>query len=618
MAVVHLTRQENVSFAQLAKAVNADPALVARLLKLANGCRIAGSRPIVAIQDAVSLLGLTALRGLALGFSLLNNNRSGVCTNFNYPVFWSKNLARAVAMQTLAGVTHILPREESFTLGLLAHMGELGLASVYPEEYSNLLENKPSSMEELSHQEVQLFDIDHADLTAEMLEDWGIPAVLVAPVRCHEKSLAPQLDTNSRSNQLILLLMLSGCIADICLLPENQRQILVTELLSLGRKLAIPPNEVPDLCDHIVRDWSDWCQLFHVQPQSLPPFSELLNSTQSLTESDTEGTTAPPTAEKMRVLVVEDDRSMRGLLKALLARIMPDFDYREAENGRQGLELAMKEHPHLMVIDWFMPEKNGIELIRRLRETEQGRRIYILMLTGMKQDESHFIEAFEAGADDFLTKPIRAKVLAAKIQAGLRIITLNSEIERNQANLKRFASEFSMLTKRLQVVGTRDFLTGVLARSHALDWLRKTVDGLTSPQTISAILIRLDNLREINLTRGQQTGDEILRQIAHLVGDKLGPQQRLARYSGNIFLLLALGMNHSEVGAAAQRISQTITTKSFGQGEDHIALATHVAYAMGQPSEGGIDALLNAAEMHLAELRSRMTSRTSNATEKRK
>lgn len=66
LAVVQLTRQDNVSSAQLAHTIQAAPTLVARLLKLANACRAPGARPVLAIKDAVGILGLNAVRGLAL------------------------------------------------------------------------------------------------------------------------------------------------------------------------------------------------------------------------------------------------------------------------------------------------------------------------------------------------------------------------------------------------------------------------------------------------------------------------------------------------------------------------------------------------------------------------
>ena len=187
LAVVQMTRMDNVSSAQLAHAIQVDPALVARLLKLANACRIPGARPILAIKEAVGILGLNTVRGLALGFSLMTDKRSRACRSFNYSAFWSRNLARAVAMQALAASSRLMQGDEAFTLGLLSHIGELGLASLFPEEYALLLEQAPPFGVDCLTLEQQSFEFDHADLTGELLADWGFPASLIGPVVHHER-----------------------------------------------------------------------------------------------------------------------------------------------------------------------------------------------------------------------------------------------------------------------------------------------------------------------------------------------------------------------------------------------------------------------------------------------
>ena len=598
LAVVKLTRQDNVSFAQLAQAVKADPSLVARLLKLANGCRAPGSRPIVAIQDSVSVLGLTVVRGLALGFSLLNDSRTGKCRHFDYTAFWSRNLARAVAMQAVAGITRAMPGDESFTLGLLAHIGELGLASAFPEAYAELLENGPANINDLLLQERQSFELDHADFTAVLLEDWGIPPALIEPVRWHEKPEAANFIAGSRSERIFLGLMLASHIADICLAPENQRRVLMAELFLLGGKLSISPEILTDLCDTMVRDWGDWCRLLDVPAQTLPPFAELMKSSQLTPHGDFNGLPTASEGERFRVLIVDDVSLMRSLLKALLAHI--GHECLEAENGRQGLDLALKERPHLMIVDWDMPVMNGIELIRALRETEIGRNIYILILTGMNE-EKHLVEAFEAGADDFLTKPLNAKVLAARLRAGQRVVTLHRDIEHDQTNLKRFATEFSALNQRLQETRATDSLTGLLARVPALEWMRQTFGSSNGTEPVGAILIQLEGLDEINRTSGRQVGDEVVSRVAALVQTLVGPQEKLSRYSGSRFLLVCPGATKDDVGRLAIKIKQAIATQAFTIGEQLVHVAASVGFALGHALASEIDVLLNEAEFALAE-----------------
>ena len=140
------------------------------------------------------------------------------------------------------------------------------------------------------------------------------------------------------------------------------------------------------------------------------------------------------------MLVVDDDRSIRLIPKSLLTKA--GYSYSEADNGREGLELARIEFPDMMIVDWMMPEMDGIELIRSLRQTECGHAIYILLLTGLDQEE-RLVEAFaedrakclEAGMNDLLIKPFNPDELFAVLLRALnqrRGVTTLSPCDRKQ------------------------------------------------------------------------------------------------------------------------------------------------------------------------------------------
>lgn len=593
LTIVKLTRQDDVSSAQLAQAVKADPALVARVLKLANACRVPGSRPTISVQDAVTVLGLTAVRGLALGFWLLNTNRTGRCSNFDYPAFWSRSLACAAAMQTLAGIARVMPRDEAFTLGLLAHIGELGLASVFSDEYSQLLAKPSLHGEARLLQEQQLFGLDHADLTAVMLEDWGFPVPLIEPVCCYVKPAAESISTDSRKERIVLILTLASRIADICLAPEMHRRSLMPDYFLLGGKLSISPEMLTDLSDQVVRDWADWCRFLEVPDQALPPFGELMKASQMPPFVSFDDVPSNNAGERFRVLVVEDERSMRSLLKALLDHI--GHDCLEAENGRLGYQLALQERPDLMIIDWAMPEMNGLDLIRALRQTEVGRGIYILILTGMDQEDM-LVEAFAAGADDFLTKPLKPKVLAARLRAGQRVVTLHRESLHDHTQLKRFASEFAALNQRLQETWHTDHLTGLMSRLPALEWLRQTCERGTARTTIGVVLIQVEHLGRINRDHGRDIGDEVLRRVAALVQTELHSREKLARYSGGSFLVMCPGAPRDYVDTLANKIQKNISTLVIERGAEKVYPAVSVGCAASPAASDQIDVLLNMAE----------------------
>src|SRR6516225_810131 len=127
LAIMRATQAEDVSMAELARIAGGDPAFVARIVRAANGLVGYRQRPIVAVQDAILMLGLPAVRNLALGFSLLSNYRRGKAAGFNFDHFWSASLLTAISMQALAQATRRAPADESYTLGLLSRIGKLAL-----------------------------------------------------------------------------------------------------------------------------------------------------------------------------------------------------------------------------------------------------------------------------------------------------------------------------------------------------------------------------------------------------------------------------------------------------------------------------------------------------------
>jgi DNA-binding response OmpR family regulator len=114
------------------------------------------------------------------------------------------------------------------------------------------------------------------------------------------------------------------------------------------------------------------------------------------------------------VLVVEDDDSIRGLVETALTS--SGFDVVTAADGEQGLELAERRHPDLVVLDIGLPGVDGLEVIRQLR----GRSgVPVIFLTA-RSDEIDRILSFELGADDYLTKPFSPRELTSRVRAVLR------------------------------------------------------------------------------------------------------------------------------------------------------------------------------------------------------
>ena len=122
-------------------------------------------------------------------------------------------------------------------------------------------------------------------------------------------------------------------------------------------------------------------------------------------------------AKKPKILCVDDEQDILDLLTFNLEK--EGYDVCTALNGRKGLEVAKRELPDLIILDVMMPEMDGMETCREIREIPALQSVVITFLTARNEDYSQ-IAGFEAGADDFITKPIRQRLLISKIKALLR------------------------------------------------------------------------------------------------------------------------------------------------------------------------------------------------------
>jgi DNA-binding response OmpR family regulator len=143
----------------------------------------------------------------------------------------------------------------------------------------------------------------------------------------------------------------------------------------------------------------------------------------------------------MRILIAEDDPVSRRLLEVTLTGW--GYEVQVTGDGRTACQaLQVDDPPHLALVDWMLPEMDGLEICHRVRATRTGRAVYIVLLTSRaaKQD---VIAGLDGGADDYMTKPFDREELRARLRAGCRIVELQlslaqrmSELEESVARIK--------------------------------------------------------------------------------------------------------------------------------------------------------------------------------------
>lgn len=601
LAIARMTQRGDASLAELARLVQGDPSLVGRLVCAANGTLAPGMRPIVALRDALSVLGMAAVRNLALGFSLISSNGKGLCRSFPYSRFWTGSVIRAIATQKIMTVMRSAGLEESFSVGLLSGIGALGLASVFPAQYSRVLDEvRGGEPEMLLDVERQAFAMTHVELSAAMLADWGMPRFFVAAVLGHESALSAQGEPDSREYSLTLALGLARAVEAACLCDEAERVLHMGIARALAARMSWLPDQVSTLCDEVAREWKDWSQILPVDAYALPNLNDVALPETAISAPasiEVEAANDAPDPGALRALVVDDDAATRMTLQALLLR--GGYQVTCAENGVVGMERALEFQPQIMVVDWVMPEMNGLELTRTLRQTRMGRNIYIIVLTS-HEDEERLVEAFEAGVDDYMVKPLKPRVLEARLRAGQRLIRLQKDLEAEREEIRRYAAELGVSNRRLQEVALTDSLTGFPNRRYAMARIgQEWAIALRSERPLSCMLIDVDYFRQINETYGHDVADQVLEQTARAIRECMRAQDVVCRTGGDEFLIICPDTTLEQAMACAQRVCAGVAAVPLQAGQLRLKSSISIGVAERLSPMPDADALLALADQAL-------------------
>ncbi len=280
-------------------------------------------------------------------------------------------------------------------------------------------------------------------------------------------------------------------------------------------------------------------------------------------------------ADRFRVLVVDDDPVSQRQLAHFLAET--GVEVLTAGDGREGLRAALKQSPHLIITDWIMPEMDGPDLCKALRATSRGAFLYIIMLT-MHEEEARLLEAFEAGANDYLIKPFNQRVLAARFGAGRRIIELQRELERERDENQRHIGELSVLNRRLKESAMTDALTGLPNRRYAMEQLERAWSAAKRADSpLACMLIDVDNFKYINDNCGHDVGDYALQAVAMLMSDVARKSDIVCRLGGDEFIVICADTNAEAAYALGERARETVESHRMSHSRRPVTITIGVA-----------------------------------------
>jgi len=155
----------------------------------------------------------------------------------------------------------------------------------------------------------------------------------------------------------------------------------------------------------------------------------------------------PESDQGLKILVADDSPNIRFGLTTLLKKW--GYQVEAAANGRDAWESLNREPMQFLITDWMMPEMDGLELVTRVREADWNRYVYVIVLTSM-EDSDALVQGMQAGADDYLIKPFKSDELGVRIKAGLRVLSLEKQLENKNKALSKTNEKLSSALKTIE------------------------------------------------------------------------------------------------------------------------------------------------------------------------
>jgi diguanylate cyclase (GGDEF)-like protein len=296
---------------------------------------------------------------------------------------------------------------------------------------------------------------------------------------------------------------------------------------------------------------------------------------------------AEATAPRLiQALVVDDSAADRQPIADHLRSW--NFAVTEAQTGAEAWRILTQPHaPKLVLLASVLPDIGGIELCRRIRLAGVARPYNYVILLASDYDRQNMLEAMQAGADDYLVKPVDELKLKARLLAGRRILELQEHLVSARESMRHAA--------------THDSLTELMNRGEILAMLQRELERARREHTpVGVILGDIDHFKTVNDTLGHLFGDEALREVGRRLRTQLRLYDGVGRYGGEEFLMILPNCDLRNTLQRANALRETIArTPVAGSGEKKLITMSMGVAVSACDRKNELETILNQADAGL-------------------
>ncbi|WP_373000028.1 diguanylate cyclase [Sulfurimonas sp.] len=233
---------------------------------------------------------------------------------------------------------------------------------------------------------------------------------------------------------------------------------------------------------------------------------------------------------KQTILIVDDTETNIDILLDILNA----YDIVVAIDGHSALEIASEDNPDLILLDIMMPDMDGYEVCRRLKNMSHTKDIPVIFVTA-NTDEDSIERAYEVGGIDYVTKPFKPRELTARVKTQIKLKNLLSD---------------------LNFIASYDYLTKVYNRRKFFELANKMF--VEEKDNLYAVMIDIDKFKRINDTYGHPIGDEVIKSVATTIKECISEDDLFARIGGEEFAIICHCNSQEEIVQKNEFIRQSI------------------------------------------------------------
>ncbi len=291
------------------------------------------------------------------------------------------------------------------------------------------------------------------------------------------------------------------------------------------------------------------------------------------------------------ILVIDDNITSLCLTSKLMEDI--GYDVVTAESGIKAFDFLKREIPDLILLDMVMPEMDGTEFCKRIKEVDSFKHIPIIILSS-KSSTDDIVNGLQLGAVDYITKPFNALELSLRVKNHLetkrfrdealayanKLEALNAALSESNQIIRMQNEKQAELLRRLDKAAKTDYLTGLKNRRQMSDEIDKLIKNYAvTNQSFAILLGDIDFFKKINDTFGHDAGDFILKYVSDVFMQNIRFIDSVSRWGGEEFLILVPGIKTSDAVSLANRIRLAVesTTIMYKSNEIKVTITIGVA-----------------------------------------